>query len=248
MFSFFLVQFLKTGPKLNNNWDPVSPSEAESPRTSRCNTLVLTFRGGCQSCWRNSAHWLLCACGRSVWGHGGPRSVRGAPAAEGHGAALRRSRGPAEGPLMPMSTEADAEPTSLKRSNPFVSFRTRQVSDRFWYGVITLRMRKIPNPASTKALQARVCYPSIAFSILRIDNQRQPSPFYTFLVLVYANYYMEIPYSMSWCKTRKSELLKGDDWSIYRDADALLWSPVLELCSCLFSIVLFLLIWRRKRP
>ncbi len=92
------------------------------------------------------------------------------------------------------ATKAHEHRSRTLISDPFVSFRTRQVSGRFCYGVMTHRMRKIPNPASTKALQARVCYP---FSILRIDNQRQPSPFYTFLGLVYDNYYMEILYSMS---------------------------------------------------
>ncbi len=92
------------------------------------------------------------------------------------------------------ATKAHEHRSRTLISDPFVSFRTRQVSGRFCYGVMTHRMRKIPNPASTKALQARVCYP---FSILRIDKHRQPSPFYTFLGLVYDNYYMEIPYSMS---------------------------------------------------
>ncbi len=147
------------------------------------------------------------------------------------------ARGLWEGPLPQRDAESSAEPeqgtgrratkahehrSRTLISDPFVSFRTRQVSGRFCYGVMTHRMRKIPNPASTKALQARVCYPSIAYSILRIDKHRQPSPFYTFLGLVYDNYYMEIPYSMSWCKSRNSELLKWDDRSIYRDPYALL--------------------------
>ncbi len=125
----------------------------------------------------NSPHWLLCACGRSP---GGARSVRGAPAAEGRGAARSRSRGPAEGPLKPMSTEA--EPSSLIRS--FLQNASSVGSVLLWRH--DAQNAQNPNPASTKALQARVCYP---FSILRIDKHRQPSPFYTFLGLVYDNLY-----------------------------------------------------------
>lgn len=38
------------------DFDSVSPSELVSPRPFQCNTLVLTFREGCQSCLQNSSH------------------------------------------------------------------------------------------------------------------------------------------------------------------------------------------------
>ncbi len=117
--------------------------------------------------------------------------------------------------------------TLISQSDQIRSFTSERV--KICYSVLFLI------PASTKALQARVYYPPIAFSILRIDNQRQPSPFSTSL----ENYYMEIPYSMSECKTFP---LKWDDRSINSDFD---------LCSSPrpFSVVFGpLLIWRRKPP
>lgn len=86
-----------------------------------------------------------------------------------------------------------------------------------------------------KDIQARVI-------ILRIDHQRQPSPFPTFLVIVYENNYMEIPYLMPNCKSlfkkRTVKMRRPVCFSRCR-RDALFWSPVVDLCSssCPLSVV-----------